>query len=158
MKDFPKNSETKIVIISILLIFCFILLYYFTFIINSSIIFSHFFYFPIILACLWFKKKGLIIPLLLSTLLLVFPLFRGLNIFDLNNLDNILRALSLSIIGLVVSFLSEQRSKTELELTEVLTDLKRSNADLQQFAYVASHDIKEPLRAIISFSELLEEE
>jgi light-regulated signal transduction histidine kinase (bacteriophytochrome) len=107
---------------------------------------------------LWFKKKGLIIPILLSVLLLIFPLFRGRQIVDISNLDNILRALSLVIIGVVVSYLSEQRSKTESELKDALANLKRSNEDLQQFAYIASHDIKEPLRAIISFSELLEYE
>lgn len=43
----------------------------------------------------------------------------------------------------------------ERELERKITELKRSNKDLEDFAYVASHDIQEPLRKIISFSERL---
>lgn len=45
----------------------------------------------------------------------------------------------------------------DLELMNQLTkDLRRSNEDLEQFAFVASHDLKEPLRTVKSFLGLLE--
>jgi PAS domain S-box-containing protein len=47
------------------------------------------------------------------------------------------------------------RKQSEKHLVETVGELKRSNDELQQFAYVSSHDLQEPLRMVASYTELL---
>lgn len=51
-----------------------------------------------------------------------------------------------------------QRKEAELERESLIERLNESNDDLSRFAYVASHDLQEPLRMVYNFTALLEQE
>ena len=59
----------------------------------------------------------------------------------------------LDILGTVIDVTDQKIYEAQLE--QYTAELKRSNEDLEQFAYVASHDLQEPLRKIRAFGDRL---
>jgi PAS domain S-box-containing protein len=60
------------------------------------------------------------------------------------------------IVGVVVVFRDVTvRRESEEQLSRLNQDLRRTNQDLQQFSYAASHDLKEPLRTVTNYLQLI---
>lgn len=79
------------------------------------------------------------------------------NITKRKNMEKLVqkRTKNLKNINKLLNIELDDHEKAELHLKNLITKLEVSNHELEQFAYVSSHDLKEPLRMITSFLQLL---
>ncbi len=104
-------------------------------------------------AALHFEQRGAASVTLLVSALAIIATLKGRGPFITDNPNKSLVLLqafmaTLSVMGLVLAAVVAQRRKA-------IEALLQSNSELEQFAYVASHDLQEPLRKIIIFGERL---
>ncbi len=105
-----KKEESKIILVVMLVILVCSLTYYNHAVLRSGTVFTHFFYIPIILSSVWWQKKGVVVALFLSAMLIASHLFLRL---DAETSNDFYRAPMFLLVSIVVAVLSERLKKEE---------------------------------------------
>ena len=158
-----KNKEIGLLkkIEGFLILTVLISVMFINFFIYSKVAFLNFYYLPVIIAGYYLGKRLAVLGAFFSILMVW--------VFVLANLETYLINIAkfdlyfnltiwggfLVISGWVIGQLAE-KLREDLDISNKLrVELERSNQDLEDFAFIASHDLQEPLRKIHVFGDLL---
>ena len=161
-----KGPKVRIAIMAVLLATSCFLTYYFHAVLGTGIVFTHFFYIPIILASLWWKRKGILVAIFLSVVLIASHYILRVDVLTQNDY---FRGLMFVGVSLVTVMLSERIVKSEealrrlnKELEEKTVALEQANIRLQEvdrlksvFLASMSHELRTPLNSIIGFTGII---
>ena len=111
-----QNKKYQIAVMGLLIGFSLFLIYYFHYMLGISVVFTHFFYVPIILAAIWWKKKGLIVPILLSLALILSHVSSSK--IGLPVTEDYFRSAMFIFVGIIVVILSDEIAKSKEILIE----------------------------------------
>jgi signal transduction histidine kinase len=150
-----RNLESLlilIILISVMLI---------NFFIYSKVAFLNFYYLPVIIGGYYLGRRLAVLGAFFSILMVWIFVFVNLETYLLQNtkFDLYFNLLVwggfLVITAWVVGYLAEKLREDLAKSNRLRVELERSNQDLEDFAFIASHDLQEPLRKIYVFGDLL---
>jgi len=154
-----RNSKLAVLIASMAA--CVAAALYFGLILGTSVVYTHFFYVPIILGGLWFKRKAVLIAVLLGAVHVLSMSFSEVGA----QVEDVTRACLMVVVALVLGVVREHQTRAEKTLanyrdhledivTERTTELKDANEKLTLLGSITRHDLLNHLSVLVGWLEL----
>ena len=158
-----KNREIWLLrnIEGLLILIILISVMFINFFVYSKVAFLDFYYLPVIILGYYLGKRLAVLGAFFSILMVWVFVLANLETYLINNakfdlyFNLTIWGGFLVITGWVIGQLAEKLRQDLDTSNKLRMELERSNQDLEDFAFIASHDMQEPLRKIQVFGDLL---